>query len=572
MINVWNDRKWKDSKGLCVGIDLGTSNSCVAIWRNKNAEVIPCEKRKLTIPSIGTFTIRKGEKHARLGNHVNESSSSSSNVNDAFLVEISHAKRLLGVSNPSKKDLKYMSDLAGCPVQQRKTRSDIDTSNVELCPSSTHCSIMPEEVSASILTRLKRCVEVKFNKEVTNAVVTVPAYFDHRQRSATRVAAEMAGFQDVELLSEPVAAAMAYGLFVAGSKDVLVVDFGGGTLDVSALHIEDGGKFRVLSTSGDTNLGGADVDRTLLAYLQERDCKQYEVLDIDFAKKCEQAKIELSQSKETEILLMLDEKQYKIRLTRKELETSCDSIFRKCVEVVKTCMNTAMISRVDEIVLVGGSTRIPELRRRVRNCLNLSKELCHSADETAVAEGAAIRACILSDADSESVLKDVLMLDVLPISLGVKCDETGAMTVVIPRNSTLPCKKSRSFCTSEDMQKGVSVQVYEGNDLKCAENNIFVGQFDFFIPESRRGPRGEVVVSVTFEINESGVVRVSSDHDDLESDTDSTQIFCLTVFCVLLFSLYIFFKLYFVDEFARGGGVGVVGSSSSSSSDHHYDL
>ena len=147
-------------------------------------------------------------------------------------------------------------------------------------------------------------------------------------------------------------------------------------------------------------------------------------------------------------------------------------------------------------VLVGGSTRIPKLRDEIRNALNLTKDLCHSCDETAVAEGAAIRACILSNADSDMVLKDVLMFDVLPISLGVKCAETGRMIVVIPSNSTLPCKKSRVFRTSEDNQKGVTVQVYEGNDLACAENNLYVGEFEFFIPKSRRGPRGQVLVNV----------------------------------------------------------------------------
>ena len=368
----------------------------------------------------------------------------------------------------------------------------------------------------------------------------------------------MAGFQDVELLSEPVAAAMAYGLFVAGSKDILVFDFGGGTLDVSALHIEDGGKFRVLSTSGDTNLGGTDVDRAIARYLCKRDHMQYEHSRDDFFELCEKIKIKLSSSDEAEI------SELNVKLTRKELEKCCDDIFRKCVSVVKACMKTAKLSRVDEIVrfvfsnrithshfrtnilpqvLVGGSTRIPKLRDEIRNALNLTKDLCHSCDETAVAEGAAIRACILSNADSDMVLKDVLMFDVLPISLGVKCAETGRMIVVIPSNSTLPCKKSRVFRTSEDNQKGVTVQVYEGDDLTCAENNLYVGEFEFFIPKSRRGPGGQVLVNVTFEINESGVVRVRS--DDSEPEVDTYQIILLSMFIVLFLCLYLFFKIHF---------------------------
>ena len=342
---------------------------------------------------------------------------------------------------------------------------------------------------------------------------------------------------------------------MAGSKDILVFDFGGGTLDVSALHIEDGGKFRVLSTSGDTNLGGTDVDCAIARYLCERDDTQYGASRDDFFKLCEKIKIKLSSSNEAEI------PELNVKLTRKELETCCDDIFCKCMSVVKACMNSAKLSRVDEIVLVGGSTRIPKLRSDIRDALNLSKDLCHSCDETAVAEGAAIKAYILSNAaDScDSVLKDVLMFDVLPISLGVKCAETGRMIVVIPKNSTLPCKRSRVFRTAEDNQKGVTVQVYEGDDLACAEKNLFVGEFEFFIPKSRRGPQGQVLVNITFEINESGVVRVRS--DDSEPEEDMYQIVLLTFFAVLLLCLYVFFKIYFAVDRGDVSSSSDVGSS-----------
>lgn len=491
------DSAKKSEYGTVIGIDLGTTYSCVGVQRGGRVEIIANDQGHRITPSWVSFTDEE-----RLVGDSAKNAFHSNPQNTVF-----DAKRLIGRKmdeNEVKRDMKHwpftVADKGGKPSIQVSYKGEMR-------------DFTPEEISAMVLTKMKETAEAYLGEKVTHAVVTVPAYFNDAQRQATKDAGTIAGLQVLRIINEPTAAAIAYGLNKKGGESqIIVYDLGGGTFDVSLLSIDDG-VFEVLATAGDTHLGGEDFDNRVIDYL----VKQYKKktgTDVStnmramgkLKREVEKAKRTLSsqQSTRIEIESFEDGNDFSETLTRAKFEELNMDLFRKTMKPVEQVLKDANVKKedIDEVVLVGGSTRIPKVQQMLKDYFGKEPSKGINPDE-AVAYGAAVQGGILS---GEQGTEDVVLVDVCPLTLGIETTG-GVFTKLIPRNTVIPTRKSQIFSTAADNQPTVLIQVFEGERALTKDNNL-LGKFELSgIPPA---PRGVPQIEVTFEIDANGIMKVSA--------------------------------------------------------------